>query len=385
MRIDRREFYNTIWTTPTSQLAKEFGVSDVWLGKLCKKHDVPRPPRGYWAKQQSGKPTSQIPLPPITDTKLETIEITPQPVPPKQVIPPMAAERIVAERSPKARIKVVETLEAIHPLVRRTWTSLKSTTQYHYAGLLQTGGEGCLDVKVGPDSIERAMRIMDALIKALEERDYQVVVKKDGSKTATFAEVDGQLIPFRIYEHFSEHREPAYHKSLNGRNPHWSRDQKYIPNGALELLIESSSFSRGPLSFKDGSGKRVEDQLNEFAVGLIEASVAMKENKARWEVSRRADEERRKQVETAERLQEEEAERIVWVDGTLNAWNRCRNLREMIQEARTRASELGLPISPGSHLGRWIEAAEHRLSTLDPLGLMLAELRQTRQADGRSS
>lgn len=147
MQIDRSDFYDQVWTTPAKELAKEFGVSDVWLGKLCKKHDVPRPPRGHWAKQRSGKPTSQVPLPPITDAKLETIEITPHPAPPEQVIPPMAAERIVEERSPKARIKVEETVADLHPLVRRTWTSLKSATQYHYAGLLQPRDEGCLDVK----------------------------------------------------------------------------------------------------------------------------------------------------------------------------------------------------------------------------------------------
>lgn len=105
----------------------------------------------------------------------------------------------------------------------------------------------------------------------------------------------------------------------------------------------------------------------------------MKEVQTEREAIHREEEERRRKLETAERLREEEAERIIWVDGTLNAWNRCRDLKEMIQEARAEASQLGLPISPGSRLGRWIEAAERRLATLDPLGPMLAELRRTNQ------
>lgn len=35
---------------PTSQLAIELGVSDVAIGKFCKKHNIAKPPRGYWSK-----------------------------------------------------------------------------------------------------------------------------------------------------------------------------------------------------------------------------------------------------------------------------------------------------------------------------------------------
>lgn len=61
MRIDRRDFYNKIWTTSAKELAKEFGVSNAWLGKLCKKYDVPRPPSrllGQAEKRQADVPGS---------------------------------------------------------------------------------------------------------------------------------------------------------------------------------------------------------------------------------------------------------------------------------------------------------------------------------------
>lgn len=40
-----------VWEKPTSQLSKDLGVSDVAIGKFCKKHNINKPPRGYWAKQ----------------------------------------------------------------------------------------------------------------------------------------------------------------------------------------------------------------------------------------------------------------------------------------------------------------------------------------------
>jgi hypothetical protein len=42
-----------IWAKPTTEIAKEFGVSDVAVGKWCKEHGIDKPPRGFWAKKPS--------------------------------------------------------------------------------------------------------------------------------------------------------------------------------------------------------------------------------------------------------------------------------------------------------------------------------------------
>jgi len=53
--LTRRQLYDKVWTTPMRHLAKEYGISDVGLAKICKKHDIPRPGVGYWAKLEFGK------------------------------------------------------------------------------------------------------------------------------------------------------------------------------------------------------------------------------------------------------------------------------------------------------------------------------------------
>src|SRR5687768_11899550 len=45
------------------KLAAEFRLSDVALHKICRKHNVPTPPLGYWAKKAHGKPVGNTPLP----------------------------------------------------------------------------------------------------------------------------------------------------------------------------------------------------------------------------------------------------------------------------------------------------------------------------------
>src|SRR5688500_19556469 len=64
------ELYDAVWSTPVETLAKQFGMSDVALAKRCKNQNVPRPPRGYWAKVAAGQKPRKIPFPPASDEVL---------------------------------------------------------------------------------------------------------------------------------------------------------------------------------------------------------------------------------------------------------------------------------------------------------------------------
>jgi len=60
--LTREELFVLVWEKPASEVAAELGFSDVALGKLCKRLQVPKPPRGYWAKIQAGKKPRRPPL-----------------------------------------------------------------------------------------------------------------------------------------------------------------------------------------------------------------------------------------------------------------------------------------------------------------------------------
>lgn len=51
------EMQKLVWEKSTIVLAKELGVSDVAIAKFCKKHNITKPQRGYWAKQNALNPT----------------------------------------------------------------------------------------------------------------------------------------------------------------------------------------------------------------------------------------------------------------------------------------------------------------------------------------
>jgi hypothetical protein len=63
----RQELYDLIWSTPALKLAADFGISSVAVAKRCKRLEIPRPPRGYWAKVEAGRTPKKVPLPPTAE------------------------------------------------------------------------------------------------------------------------------------------------------------------------------------------------------------------------------------------------------------------------------------------------------------------------------
>ena len=69
--IDRRSLLRAIsrvkvWSEPMRNLARQYGVSDAYLGRVCRLLRVPLPGLGYWAKKSAGKARKKRPpLPPF--------------------------------------------------------------------------------------------------------------------------------------------------------------------------------------------------------------------------------------------------------------------------------------------------------------------------------
>ena len=78
--ITRNQLYERVWTVPIKTLAVEFGISDVRLGKICRKHNIPLPGRGYWAKVKAGKTIRRKELPlPADNAVIRSLPIVTEP------------------------------------------------------------------------------------------------------------------------------------------------------------------------------------------------------------------------------------------------------------------------------------------------------------------
>ncbi|RYG98469.1 MAG: hypothetical protein EON58_07055, partial [Alphaproteobacteria bacterium] len=55
VEFTREDLHAKVWALPLLVIAREIGVSDVALGKACRKAKIPLPGRGYWAAMKAGK------------------------------------------------------------------------------------------------------------------------------------------------------------------------------------------------------------------------------------------------------------------------------------------------------------------------------------------
>lgn len=53
--LSRSKLYELVWSRPVTELAVEFGISDVAPAKRCQYIKIPLPPRGNWARVAAGR------------------------------------------------------------------------------------------------------------------------------------------------------------------------------------------------------------------------------------------------------------------------------------------------------------------------------------------
>jgi hypothetical protein len=73
--ITRGQLYALVWSRPMREIAKSLGVSDVALGKCCRKAGIPLPGLGYWAKIAAGKAPSKTALAPRAPGMSHLVEL----------------------------------------------------------------------------------------------------------------------------------------------------------------------------------------------------------------------------------------------------------------------------------------------------------------------
>lgn len=232
---------------------------------------------------------------------------------------------------------------------------------------------GLLSLAVSPGLIDRSLRILDALLKALEQRGMPVSVT-EGDDPRTEVKVLDEQIGFCLYEDtIREEREPTQQE--RDWELRWNPERKfyrYVPSGKLVLRITDGSGLRR--CWTDRSDRRVEQFLNSFVVGLVRVAESLKEEHAKAERRRkeREEQERRRQEEEKsrreeERLQREEEARFSKLQAEVAAWTQAQQIRAYIVAAKETANARGGGYEIDSDLDKRLRWAERRAEDLDPL------------------
>jgi len=152
--LTRQELYDLVWSTPMTKLAESFGISDVGLAKICDRHRVPTPPRGYWAKKEAGQKVKQTIFVKADDPLLDRINIAatrdniPEPV--REIIEQRRAERKASRPARPDIITMTPVIERItdpHPAIQATATTLRRA-QPSKPGIVEAIGPGLCGIHI---------------------------------------------------------------------------------------------------------------------------------------------------------------------------------------------------------------------------------------------
>ena len=266
-RISRIELYKRIWETPVTQLAKEYGLSDVGFAKICKKYNIPRPPRGYWAKKVSGQHMQKLPLPKRSSD--EIIEISPN------ISNQMMgganselAQKIEAEKKYPPTV-VPHSLRNPHPFIQQSQVILE-LCQPNDVGIIEPKDKNCLDIRVSKKSRPRALRIMNALINALLERGFEVF-QEDGSLKVG---IENEYLGIGISEEIISKKTQPRDTKLDGyyQFGHSRFDYVRIPSGKLCLTIHDRGHYWGD-NFRKNWRDKEKSKLKTASMHLLLASI----------------------------------------------------------------------------------------------------------------
>jgi hypothetical protein len=363
LTLTREELYEQVWSEPMWTLAPRLGLSDVGLAKTCRRMKIPVPGRGYWAKKQAGYAVRRTNLPKLSvavAAALGTVSIR-----------SVAAKRAARERRANlveqelSTIVVADVLTDPHPLVAHTIKALRRLKPNREGVLPRAATVDYLDVRVTLGTVDRAMLILDALIKALDERDVEISIDVQSKTTSTRAHVLGEMIPFHIDEHLEqveveEQKRPSHQHEWTPRP-----EKRTVGSGELGFYIdvgwlhqEAGSIRK---SWRDGNKQRLEDCLSKIVTGLFEAAKALKlDREVREEQERRWQEQRRRERRVAwEKNQEKRRREVLSED--IQGWR----LLNELQAFSTARRAAGPPVDGAERWSAWSSWVEDYSARLE--------------------
>lgn len=242
-----------------------------------------------------------------------------------------------------------------HPLVAQTSKNIDKSN-------LDKGCIRCrhygLDIRVGPNSLDRALNIMNNLIKTLEEKGAKVSLMKKEYKQITCVDISGATLEIDLYEKIN------IIKKGKGRFGYDEYD--YIPNGKLVLRIKNAPY-KVRQEWIDGENKKIDDHLDSFIEGLYKAVAREKElEKEREEREKERAKEQAKKDEL-QRLKNLEQERINNLEKEALSWQKSQIIRTYIEAATKAYIEKNSKIESGSEFDKWKTWAIQQADYMDPL------------------
>jgi hypothetical protein len=378
-KLTRRAMYDLVWSRPMTKVAEDLGISDVALKKICDKHRVPTPQRGYWAKRDADKPTKQIQFHNTADPQHEHIVIHGS----RNNLAPAIREILDRERArrkakPKATLPAnpapTVPREDVHPAISATARALRQAKP-NADDVVRANGHDHCGIEVGTANLERSIAILDGMARTLDARDLKVepigncmrVALPPDSLTFSLTERIEKRNHVPTLEELAKEEQLRKKQERNARLGIWSfnRERAYpefdfIRTGELCIQI-ADQYVRGlRRSWSDGKRQKLEGLADDIVGGIITYLAGLKarrEERERWQ---RDWEQRQRLAELARAREEREAQRREFLKRFVAMSTEANELKSFLTRLRER-----MPARPSVELAHLVEWTEARLQCLE--------------------
>lgn len=377
--LSRRDLYELVWATPVTKLANQFGISDRGLAKICERHRIPTPPRGYWAKLEAGAKPKKAVFAETGDEALNVIEINPT----LSAMPPEAreiVERARAERRAQRERKAaksterakIEPIDQVHPLIAAT---AKAIRKQNGVGMILVSGPGLMPLRLSKDSAERALSFIDALIRRLEAKGIAMTLVEQGMK----ATIGPDSLTFTLSErtkweiHEPTEEELAAEKRRQAKiqrmqqSGSWGMDwparaypdRDEIPLGELVLQVDGWWRDAVRRRWADGKIQRMERLLDGIVTGFEVLLVARKSKRLETERREREAADLARRQSLADQRRKREKARGQLLNDIIDKSAEADTIRHWLSSLDLTSIEKDVEFS------RFITWTQYKLATLD--------------------
>ena len=259
-----------------------------------------------------------------------------------------------------AAIAIPQNLQGCHPLVAETLRILEKS-KLNDNGALSSDQTGILKVIVSPALLQRALRIMEAILRACVAHGW--TIEGAGTDPDTSVKIWEDSVSFRLVEKLERYETEASKKK---KSESWySPDYRYRITGLLALQITDHPGDGARSTWGDGKYQRLEKILPDFIEGLDRASYNIRIRRIRWATFDHAQKDAERLRQEREAQTKNDAERREALFSQSEGLRRATEIRELVRVLNEKIASEGGRYDRTAVL-RWCDWALGIAASLDP-------------------
>lgn len=378
---EREALYNEVWSESVITVAKRYNISDNGLRKHCKRLGIPLPSSGYWAKVKAGQKVPKPVLPKVTGElrkhvrnyaikyRVDIEQLTDSELMADEELSLLKDEtkKFIKEISSQIRVKgqlrsphhlIAEHKEEIAYRKNRDKALRQANFSSRYYAEVKSkyrDNNPILPINVSESNINRAYRILDAIMSTLEEMEGYTQVSIEAGKDSAYFIIMRSAFYFEVKEELRRRR--GTQKD--------SETQTYL---VLSMSAKSWFTDRGQckMDYKDNDDEPLENQAGKIIYDMFVVAnkhLTVEELKEREEKREWEEYERQRRLE---QMRKGELEEIRLLEQAASDWNKAEKIRRFADYMERKINEVS-DEEKRKKLFKWLKWARDKADWIDPL------------------